>query len=84
VAEQRKQYKLLQDGKQSSINEERVRLLDEIDFAWNAQEAAWTRHMSDLRAFREENMHCHVPLNDEKYPKCVYVHINAFWLVASL
>jgi Helicase associated domain len=69
VAEQRKQYKLLQDGKQSSITQERIDQLNEIDFAWNAQEAAWTRHLNDLRLFQAENGHCHVPLNHDKYPK---------------
>merc|ERR1712050_200330 len=30
---------------------------------------AWTRHMTDLRAFRNETGHCHVPLNHMRYPK---------------
>jgi hypothetical protein len=69
VAEQRKQYKLMKDGKQSSITPERVLMLKELGFAWNAQEAAWDRHMKGLKQFREENGHCHVPLNNSKYPK---------------
>jgi hypothetical protein len=69
VAEQRKQYKLMKDGKQSSITPERVLMLDELDFAWNAQEAAWVRHMRDLKLFREENGHCHVPLSRPNFPK---------------
>lgn len=44
-------------------------MLDDLDFAWNAQEAAWDRHMKDLRSFRAENNHCHVPLNHTAYPK---------------
>ena len=65
----RKQYKLLMDSKQSSITKERIELLNELDFAWNAQEAAWTRHLTDLKKFREETSHCHVPLNHPRYPK---------------
>jgi hypothetical protein len=65
----RKQYKLLQDGKQSSITPERITLLSGIDFAWNAQEAAWARHMTDLKRFREEAGHCHVPLSHDRYPR---------------
>jgi hypothetical protein len=65
----RKQYKLLQDGKQSSITPQRISLLSEIDFAWNAQEAAWARHMTDLKKFRKEAGHCHVPLSHDKYPR---------------
>ena len=44
-------------------------MLDNVGFAWNAQEAAWDKHMSDLKSFRKENGHRHVPLNDSKYPK---------------
>jgi hypothetical protein len=69
VAEQRKQYKLLQDNRPSSITPDRIALLDELEFAWNAQEAAWTRHMDDLRQFRSLMAHCHVPLNHEDFPK---------------
>ena len=57
------------DGKPSSITPSRVALLNELDFAWNAQSAAWERHMNDLKKFRDENGHCHVPLNHPKYPK---------------
>ena len=43
--------------------------MEELGFAWNAQEAAWTRHMDDLKKFRDEVGHCHVPLNHPDYPK---------------
>ena len=69
VAEQRKQYKLLQDGKNSSITEKRVDLLNALGFAWNAQEAAWDRHINDLKAFAAEFGDCLVPLNHPAYPK---------------
>jgi len=69
VAEQRKQYKLLKDNKKSTIIQERIALLNELDFAWNAQETAWARHVADLESFRKETGHCHVPLNHPKYPK---------------
>ena len=69
VAEQRKQYKLRLDGRNSSITAERIALLEHVDFAWNAQEAAWERHMADLKAFKEENGDCLVPVNHPNYPK---------------
>ncbi|KAI2509156.1 hypothetical protein MHU86_5275 [Fragilaria crotonensis] len=69
VAEQRKQYKLLHDNKNSSITPRRIELLNKIGFAWNAQEAAWERHITDLKAFRAENGDCLVPLNHPKFPK---------------
>lgn len=57
------------DGKPTSITQDRVAKLEDLDFAWNAQEAAWKRHMNDLKAFKEENGHCHVPLSHTTYPK---------------
>lgn len=69
VAEQRKQRKLLVDGKQSSMIPERVEMLNEIGFVWNAQEAAWERQLGDLKLFRKEEGHCLVPVGHKKYPK---------------
>ncbi|CAB9517672.1 helicase [Seminavis robusta] len=69
VAEQRKQYKLMRDGRQSSITARRVELLNQVDFAWNAQEAAWEKHMVDLKTFKQRHGHCSVPLNDPQFPK---------------
>jgi hypothetical protein len=65
---QRKQYKLLLDGKLSSITPERVKLLQDLGFAWNAQAAAWTRHLNELIQFKKRTGHCHVPLQDPEYP----------------
>jgi hypothetical protein len=45
---------------------DRVTLLKGIDFTWNAQEAAWERHLSELRRFRIEHGHCNVPAD---FPK---------------
>lgn len=66
---QRKQYKLFKAGKASSITEERIRLLEELDFAWSAQETAWSRNLSQLVEFKKRNGHCHVPLSDPEFPK---------------
>jgi len=69
VAEQRKQYKLLRDGKPSNITAERVGLLQSIGFAWNAQEAAWTRHFSDLQNYKARYGDCLVPLSYADRPQ---------------
>jgi hypothetical protein len=69
VAEQRKQYKLKQDGRSSSITDDRIQLLQRIDFAWNAQESAWARNLQHLQQFRQVHGHCHVPMEDPLYPK---------------
>lgn len=69
VAEQRKQYKLMKDGKQSSITQERVALLNDIGFAWNAQEAIWQERLKELSEFKQTTGHTLVPLNHVEYPK---------------
>lgn len=69
VAEQRKQYKLRTENRGTSITAERIALLDQIGFAWNAQQASWAGHLADLTAFRKKHGHCHVPMQDPDYPK---------------
>lgn len=41
----------------------RIALLDDLDFEWDAQGAAWERHFNDLVHFKEKVGHCHVPLS---------------------
>lgn len=44
-------------------------IFQDLEFAWNAQEAAWSRHMSDLKKFAADKGHCRVPPNHSRYPK---------------
>jgi Helicase associated domain len=69
VAEQRKQYRLLSDNKQSSMTQQRIGQLNELGFIWHAQEAAWMRQFNELQQFYDEHGHCNVPIRDEKFPK---------------
>jgi Helicase associated domain len=69
VAEQRKQYRLLLDNRKSAITPYRIKLLDELDFVWNAQEEAWRRQMKLLRKFHSEYGHCNVQIHNPDYPK---------------
>ena len=57
------------DKKASSITAERIALLEELGFAWNAQEAAWNRHLHNLKLFKAAEGHCHVPLEHPQFPK---------------
>ena len=68
VAEQRKQYKLYQIGKPTSITEERINLLESLNFAWKAQEVAWEKHKAQLEKYYQEYGHCSVPLDHPHYP----------------
>jgi Helicase associated domain len=59
----------MKDGRQSSITAKRVEMLNQIEFAWNAQEAAWEKHVVDVKTFKTQHGHCNVPLNDPQFPK---------------
>jgi hypothetical protein len=63
VTRQRYQYKLMIEGRSSTITEERVKALDEICFTWDSQGALWGERLEELKKFRSIYMHCNVPSN---------------------
>lgn len=63
VKRQRYQYKLMMEGKCSTMTEERVKALEEIGFVWDSQGAAWEERLGELEEFRRTFMHCNVPSN---------------------
>jgi hypothetical protein len=63
VKRQRYQYKLLQEGKVSSMTEERAAALGSIGFVWDSQGATWRERLNDLISFRLKHNHCNVPSN---------------------
>lgn len=58
---QRYQYKLKQDGKRSTITDERVRALDEAGFVWDSHKAVWAERLEELKDFKKQFKHCNVP-----------------------
>jgi len=58
---QRYQYKLKQDGKRSTITDERVRALDEAGFVWDSHKAVWAERLEELKEFKKRYKHCNVP-----------------------
>ena len=69
VKRQRYQYKLMRDGKPSTMTEERAKALEEIDFVWDSQAAAWGERLSELRHYRCRFLHCNVPSNYNENPQ---------------
>jgi len=69
VKRQRYQYKLMMQGKSSTMTEERVKALEEIGFVWDSQGAAWGERLDELRDFRTIYMHCNVPSNYSENPQ---------------
>lgn len=60
---QRYQYKLLQDGKPSTMTLDRVAALKSLGFAFNAHEAVWFHRLDELKEFLRVHGHCNVPSN---------------------
>lgn len=69
VKRQRYQYKLMRDGKSSTMTEERVKALEDIGFVWDSQGAAWGERLAELRLYRTEFGHCNVPSNFSQNPQ---------------
>lgn len=69
VKRQRYQYKLLQEGKASTMTCERVAALEGIGFVWDSQGAAWGERLDELRQFRQAFRHCNVPSNFAENPQ---------------
>lgn len=58
---QRYQYKLKQEGKRSTITDERVQALEEAGFVWDSHKAVWAERLEELKSFKKEFHHCNVP-----------------------
>ena len=69
VKRQRYQYKLMRDGKSSTMTEERVKALEDIGFIWDSQGAAWGERLAELQQYRREFGHSNVPSNFSQNPQ---------------
>lgn len=69
VKRQRYQYTLYLEGKQSTITDERIRILNNFGFVWDSHEAVWQERLRDLQAFREEHGTCAIPCHYHPNPK---------------
>ena len=47
--------------KAGNLSKERIDALNEINFVWDAHEAAWRLRFEELEAYKQENGHCNVP-----------------------
>ena len=66
VKRQRCQYKVKQEGKHSTLTEEREVALERLGFVWDSHRAAWEERLREIALFREIYGHCNVP---SKYPE---------------
>jgi hypothetical protein len=66
VKRQRRQFKLLQDGNPSTINVERLDLLNQIGFIWDSHDVNWREKIDTLLDFRRVHGHSNVPSSNNK------------------
>jgi Helicase associated domain len=69
VKRQRYQYKLMIEGKPSSMTEDRVNALENIGFVWDSQNASWEERLGELREFCAVFQHCNVPSSYGENPQ---------------
>lgn len=85
VKRQRRQYKLKLDGKPSTMTNDRLEILNEINFVWDSHEAAWQEKLNDLNRFRIVHGNCLVPSNYKHNPqlatwvKCQRRQYKLYW-----
>mmetsp|Transcript_28390 Transcript_28390/g.41783 ORF Transcript_28390/g.41783 Transcript_28390/m.41783 type:complete len:554 (-) Transcript_28390:161-1822(-) len=71
VSNQRTAYKLLQEGKKSTLTNERVERLKNVGFQWSAFSGSyktynWDENFKALKEYREKHGNCNVPHNKER------------------
>jgi hypothetical protein len=64
VKRQQHQYKRFQNGSQSELTLERIRLLNDVGMVWNRREASWMERMKELQEFKSANGHLNVQSAD--------------------
>ena len=69
VKRQRYQYKLKQEGKHSTMTEEREKALENLGFVWDSHSNYWEDRLAELEEFREKHGHCNVPTRYQENPR---------------
>ena len=74
VSNQRTAHKLLQEGKKSTLMNERVNALENAGFCWSAFSGSyksykWDENFKALKEYREKHGNCNVPHNFKEKPE---------------
>lgn len=69
VQRQRYQYRLRQEGKRSTLTDERVNLLENAGFVWNSHESVWEERWHELLEYKNKHGNCVVPSNYKPNPQ---------------
>lgn len=72
VHDQRKQYRLFQENKQTAMTPERIRLLEDVGFKWALQRhtamKSWNERFEELKKYKAEKGDCNVPIRYKENP----------------
>jgi hypothetical protein len=84
VKRQRRQYKLREDARASTMTGERLELLNSVGFVWDSHDVNWREKLDALEVFRREHGHCNVPSKntDKKlatWVKCQRRQYKLYW-----
>jgi Helicase associated domain len=86
VKRQRRQYKLMLEGRSSTMSQDRLDILNEINFVWDSHDAAWQEKLNELSQYCKENGNCLVPSNYKINPqlatwvKCQRRQYKLYWI----
>jgi len=69
VKRQRYQYKLKDNGKRSTLSDERIQSLNKIEFIWNSHDAVWEERWNELLLFKQMYGDCIVPSTYNDNPR---------------
>lgn len=85
VKRQRYQYKLKQQGKISTITDERIQELESVGFVWDSHSAVWQERYKELKEYSAKHGNCDVPthfppnLELGTWVKCQRRQMKLFW-----
>jgi hypothetical protein len=69
VKRQRYQYKIRNEGKHSTMSDDRITALEKLGFVWNSHDAVWEERLKELKAFKAIFNDCNVPSNYAPNPQ---------------
>ena len=68
VSTQRQEYKkFLANSEDSSLTEDRITQLNDVDFIWDRYEDAFNLRFTELVEYKEKYGHCAVPVSTKGY-----------------
>lgn len=80
VKRQRYQYRIKQEGKHSTLNEERQTALEQLGFVWDSHSTTWEERFQELTEFKEIHGHANVPKSyKQNQPLAIWVKSRKYY-----